>query len=145
MSSLYDPKRSGGNIISSRGGRSAQFAQSDQSRLLPRQVSIGSMRGTQNIGSKGAQIDSANNRIVLSASDGGSVGIGSIPGDTTGQVGFFATDIDGSLLYKVVNGTLYFYNKDTSVNYMQIGVLPDGSTGMAVAKDGNSVADAITL
>lgn len=145
MSRLYDPKRSGSNIISSTGGRSAQFASSDQSRLLPRQVSTGSMRGTQDIGSKGAKIDSANNRIVLSASDGGTVGIGTIPGDTSGQVGFFATDTDGSLLYKVVNGTLYFYDKDTSVNYMQIGVLPDGSTGMAVARDGDSIADAITL
>lgn len=103
------------------------------------------MRGTQSIGIKGAQIDSTNNRIVLSASDGSAVGIGSIPGDTTGQVGFFATDTDGSLLYKVVNGTLYFYDKDTSINYMQINVLPDGSTGMAVAKDGYSVDDAITL
>lgn len=113
-------------------------------RTLPRQISTGLMRGTQNVGIGGAQIDSSNNRIVLSASDGSSVGIGTIPGDTTGEVGLFALDTDGSLLWKSVNGTLYFYDKDSGVNYMTIGVLPDNTTGWAVAAPGENVADGIT-
>lgn len=144
MSTPYNPKSAGSKIISSNGGRSGTLMQSDISRVLPRQLSTGTLRGTQNVGYGNVKIDGTNNRIVLGANDGSSVGIGTIPNDISGQVGFFATDTDGSLLYKVVNGTLYFYNKDSGINYMQIGVLPDGSTGMAVAKTGFSVDDAIT-
>lgn len=145
MSTPYNPYSKKPTIASSNNSREGNMPDSDISRVLPRQLSTGFMRGTQGVGSKGAKIDAANNRITLSASDGSTVGIGAIPETTTGEVGFFATDTDGSLLYKVVNGTLYFYDKDTQINYMQIGVLPNLSTGMAVAKTGYSVDQAITL
>lgn len=141
---IYDPKYPGNQVFTPGSDSAGVIPASDISRVLPRQLSTGTLRGTQNVGYGNVKIDGTNNRIILGATDGTSVGIGTIPNDSTGQVGFFATDTDGSLLYKVVNGTLYFYNKDTSVNYMQIGVLPDGSTGMAVAKAPYNVGDAIT-
>lgn len=144
MSNIYNPSSRGSEVVTPGSGKTGSIASSDISRVLPRQLSTGTLRGTQNVGYGNVKIDGTNNRIVLGANDGSSVGIGTIPNDISGQVGFFATDTDGSLLYKVVNGTLYFYNKDSGINYMQIGVLPDGSTGMAVAKTGFSVDDAIT-
>lgn len=140
---IYNPSNPGNQIVTPGTGSAGTIAGSDLSRTLPRQLSTGTLRGTQNVGYGNVKIDGTNDRIILGATDGTSVGIGTIPNDATGQVGFFATDTDGSLLYKVVNGTLYFYDKSTSINYMQIGVLPDGSTGMAVAKSGFNVADAI--
>lgn len=158
MSSPYDPKRPGGKLVTPGGSRAPALIQSDISRILPRQNSIGSLRGTQLVGSKGAKIDAANNQIVLSASDGSSVGIGGIPGSPS-EVGLFTLnpsgvltykvvngvsyyyDTDGSLLLKIDEGTLFFYDKDTENNYMQAGVLPDGTTGWAVAATGFDVAD----
>ena len=116
----------------------------DLQRMLPRQMSTGTTRGTQAVGVLGSLIDGSNNRIVMSGNDGSSIGIGAIPGTNNAEVGLFALDTDGSLLWKVVNGTLYFYDKDTGVNYMIIGVLPDLTTGWAVAAPGNNVADAFS-
>lgn len=142
MSRLYDPKRSGSNIISSTGGRSAQFARSDQSRLLPRQVSTGSTRGTQTVGYGTAKIDGSNNRFVVGAPDGSSVGMGSIPGSTTNEFGFFSLDENGKLIMKIVNGTKFVYDPTSDyVNITQDGLLPDGSGGFVAAKPGVDVAE----
>jgi hypothetical protein len=144
MDNIYKSQKSrGGKIFTPGGGDSGSLGSSDLSRVLPRQLSTGSTRGVQKVGYGNVNIDGSNNRITIGDTNGGTIGMGSIP-NVTAQIGFFATDTDSSLLFKIVNGTLYFYDKDTSVNYMQIGVLPDGSTGMAVAKSGYSVGDAIT-
>ena len=44
------------------------FSKSDISRVLPRQISTGALRGTQNVGYGGVKIDGSNNRIVLGTS-----------------------------------------------------------------------------
>ncbi len=158
MSTPYSPRSTASGIVTPSSVQSRNLAQSNISRVLPRQNSVGALRGTQLVGSKGAKIDAANNRIVLSASDGSSVGIGDIPGFPN-EVGFFTLsptgiltykvvngvayyyDTDGSLLLKIEAGTLFFYDKNTEDNYMQAGVLPDATTGWAVASAGNEVAD----
>lgn len=114
-----------------------------QDRVLPRQVSTGIMRGTQLVGTTGAMIDAANNRIVLTNDDGSTVGIGSIPGSTTNEFGFFATDEDGTLVMKIVNGTLYTYNVDSGDNVVQVGKLTNGEYGAAFAKDGEDLVDGL--
>jgi|SRR6185503_3958852 len=113
----------------------------DLSRVLPRQNSTGSTRGTQQVGQGGSAIDGSNNRIIIQAPDGSSVGIGNIP-STNNEYGFFSLDPSGKLIMKIVNGTRYIYNpQDSFNNVMQDGILPDGSGGWAVASKGNNVAD----
>lgn len=114
-----------------------------QDRVLPRQVSTGAMRGTQLVGNTGAMIDSANNRIVLTSSDGSTVGIGTIPGSTTNEFGFFSTDTDGDLIMKIVDGTLYTYDLDTGDNRVQLGKLTNGEYGAAFSKDGEDLVDGL--
>jgi hypothetical protein len=115
-------------------------AQSDISRVLPRQLSTGSTRGTQTVGYGTAKLDGSNNRISVGAPDGSSVGMGSIPGSTTNEYGFFSLDSTGNLVMKIVNGTKYVYDPAHNyVNVTQDGLLPDGSGGFVAAKPGINV------
>lgn len=112
-------------------------------RIIPRQISSGSTRGTQKVGYGSTEIDGSNNRIVITNPlDGTSVGIGTIPGSTTGEFGFFALDEDGNVVMKIVGPTRYIYDLTNDKNVMQDGKLPDGSYGWAVAKENYSVEDA---
>lgn len=113
----------------------------DIQRIIPRQVSSGIMRGTQGVGVTGAQIDSSNNRIVISAPDGTSVGMGNVPGTLPAEYGFFSLDSSGQLIMKIVNGTMFVYDPETNKNSFQAGLLPDGSGGAAGANEGFDVAD----
>jgi len=55
------------------------IATSDISRVLPRQISTGALRGTQNVGYGGVKIDGSNDRIVLGTSGQSGTGtVGSI-------------------------------------------------------------------
>jgi hypothetical protein len=112
-----------------------------QDRVLPRQVSTGILRGTQGVGTEGVNIDASNNRITISTQEAGSVGIGIIPG-TTDELGFFATDEDGELVWKRVGPTAYDYDPTTGNNIGQSGKLPDGSYNTIYMKPGNDVEDA---
>lgn len=115
-------------------------------RVLPRQLSTGSTRGTQTVGYGNTKIDGTNNTITIAAPDGSSIGMGAIPGSTTGEYGFFSLDASGKLIMKIVNGTWYTYNpQDQYNNVMQGGLLPDGSGGWAVAAAGYNVSDGITV
>jgi hypothetical protein len=52
---------------------------------------------------------------------------------------------DSQLLFKMDMQTWFFYNPDDSNhNVMQLGILPDGKGGIAVAKTGNDVEDAFS-
>lgn len=53
------------------------------------------------------------------------------------------TATDDQLLFKMDMNTWYFYDPTTSKNYMQFGILPDGTGGIATAKTGFNVADGI--
>lgn len=114
-------------------------------RVLPRQLSTGSSRGTQTVGYGNTKIDGTNNTITIAAPDGSSIGMGAIPGSTTNEYGFFSLDKNGKLIMKIVNGTQYVYNPDDNyVNVTQSGLLPDGSGGFVVAKPGTNVVDAFS-
>lgn len=144
-------------ITSDRTVRPRPISDLSQDRLFPRQVGTGIMRGTQGVGTVGGvNIDSSGNRITVgnitldgttgtvstSNTDGSKVGLGIIPGSTN-EFGFFATDQDGTLVMKVVNGTLYTYNVDTGDNVIQIGKLTNGEYGGAFAKDGDDLVEAL--
>lgn len=132
----------------------------------PDSMLAGQLRGTQNVGSGGTQIDAANNRIVLANnssvtnasvgagitldgnsstititnSDGSKVGMGLIPGSTT-DFGFFVVDANGNLVSKIVGPTMYAYDiANGKTNVMQLLKLPDGSYGIAVANTGQNVS-----
>lgn len=49
---------------------------------------------------------------------------------------------DAQLLFKMDLATWYFYDPNTHLNFMQFGILPDGTGGEAVAATGFNVADA---
>lgn len=98
-----------------------------QARVTPQQVATGTTRGTQ----------------TYANTDGSYMTLGLIPdGGTDFGIAFF--DPDGTLISKVTSVTQYVYDKTTGKNIMQIGKLPDGSYGWAVAKVGNDVKDGFT-
>lgn len=124
-----------------------------QSRVLPRQVSTGIMRGTQGVGTGGVKIDSANNRITLGSiildgntntitvenDDGSTVGLGPIP--DTSDFGFFATDTEGNVVQKIVGPTRTINDIENGVGRILDGKLPDDTYGTVMAKEGIEVED----
>lgn len=124
--------------------------------MFPYRLASGVMSGVQGVGFGGVNIDSNNNRITVGNivldgntntiytehTDSSKVGIGIIP-DTTNEFGFFSTDSDGTLLIKIVGGTIYTYHPDTGVNIVQISKLTNGRYGAAFAKDGEDLVDAL--
>jgi len=157
-------------IIKPGTGKSTILPQSDISRILPRQLSTGSLRGTQTVGYGNTKIDGsnnvitigdtilldggnnlisvgdsisisgANNAITVTNTDGSIIGLGLIPSTT--EFGFFSLDSGGNLVMKIVNGTKYVYNPtDSYHNVTQDGLLPDGSGGFANAAPGYDVVD----
>lgn len=112
-------------------------------RVLPRQLSTGSTRGTQTVGYGGAKIDGTNNRFVVTNSvDGTSIGLGNIPG-TLNEFGFFSLNDQGVLIYKNVNGTQTYYNPNDNYNpSILLGSAPDdGRTGEWITKPGKNVIE----
>lgn len=131
------------NINSSQSTDTGSVPTMSMDRVLPRQLSTGSTRGTQTVGYGNTKIDGTNNTITIAAPDGSTIGMGAIPNSTTNEYGFFSLDSQGNLIMKIVNGTQYVYNpKDGYVNVTQAGLLPDGSGGFVVAKPGVDVNDA---
>lgn len=100
---------------------------SDSQRVTPQQVATGTARGTQTY----ANIDGSYMTLGLIPDNGMDFGIA-----------FF--DPSGTLISKITSSTQYVYDKTTGKNIMQIGLLPDGSYGFAVARVGNNVADGFT-
>lgn len=154
MSTPYSPNNKK-MFVSPGTVKAPDFLKSDLSRVLPRQNSTGSTRGTQNVGVGGTKIDGANNRIQVGDSilidgsndvilvtndDGSQLGMGKIPDSL--ESGFFSLDVDGNLIMKIVNGTMYVY--DGTEDRMQAGILPDGSINVAISKEGESVTDAFS-
>lgn len=120
MSTPYNPKNRTKPLQSPGGKKAPELARSDLSRVLPRQLSTGSTRGTQTVGYGDTKIDGSNNRISVGDSilldgnsiaitvtndDGKKVGMGLIP-DGSGQFGFFAMDADGNVIATWVGPTL---------------------------------------
>lgn len=51
------------------------------------------------------------------------------------------TATDSDLLFKMDVATWYWYDQTTSKNFMQIGNLPDSTSGFVVAKPGYNVSE----
>lgn len=164
---IYDPRYNRKETLTPGSGGSGTIDGSDMSRILPRQVSTGTLRGTQNVGYGATKIDGSNNRITLgdivldgntstinigdniildgkdnsitvTSDDGSQIGFGPIPG-YPGEFGLFSIDMSGNLIMKIVNGTWYVFRVDKT-NVMQSGILPDKSAGWAVAASGYNVS-----
>lgn len=153
MSDLYTGKVSNSQIASNGGVSGGSIQNNDIGRTVPRTVSTGIMRGTQGVGTGGTKIDSSNNRITLGNSivldgnsesitvtntDGTVVGMGLIPDST--DFGFYGTYPNGNLAFKYVNGTWFYYDPTSQLNYMQNGLLPDGTGGWSIAQQGYNVS-----
>lgn len=137
---LYTPGRK--NPLSSSGSKAPVLAQSDLSRILPRQNSTGSTRGTQNIGVGNMKLDGANNRITIGAPDGSTVGLGAIPGTTPVEYGLFTLDSSGNVVTKIIDGSIYIMDGD--LVRMLAGFQPDGTVDVNISKNGESVLDAFS-
>lgn len=92
-------------------------------RVTPGQVATGTTRGTQ----------------TYMNTDGSYMTMGLIPNSTDFGIAFF--DKSGTLISKTTSSTQYVYDKTTGKNVMQVGKLPDGTYGWAIAKVGFNVAD----
>lgn len=150
MSTLFTNGNTTSQIASTSSTANNPLDASDISRVLPRQLSTGSTRGTQTVGYGDTKIDGSNNTITVGSSiflDGnnsvitvsntasGENGLGELP-DNSNDSGFFQTDSTGTIIYKLVNGSTYIYNSsDGYVNTILIGFAPDdGRPGIWVAK-----------
>ncbi len=138
--SIYSPKRSSGKlVVQSRG-----LAQSDISRMLPRQVSTGALRGTQTVGYGGVKIDGSNNRIILNANDT-TVTIGDTS-DTDSTTGVSLKDSSGNTFVTLGKGTdggtttgLTIYDGDNTRRLLG-GQFPDGQVKIKLSQIGYDVA-----
>ena len=63
--------------------------------------------------------------------------------NTDGTYGMQTLDPNGNILFEMSGETWYWYDPSTGKNNMQVGLLPDGTYGMAVAKYGYNVSDGI--
>ena len=112
--------------------RNNEIGSGSTGRVLPRQVSTGSTRGTQTVGYGDTKIDGSNNVITVGDSivlDGNSsvitvtnddkskIGMGTIP--DTNTFGFFSTNSDGIVIMSIVAGTLIM--NDTTIDRVLLG------------------------
>ncbi len=76
--------------------------------------------------------------VSIKTEDGSTVSLGNID---NGNDGLSISDENGFELFRLTGSTWYWYDKTYKVNVMQIGKLPDGKYGFAVAKQGFNVED----
>lgn len=94
--------------------------------VTPYKLGSGVMRGTQ----------------IIANTDGSKVILGTLP--NSGDFGIAFVDTNGNIIHKIVGATTYIYDATTGKNIIQEGKLPNGTYGLAVAKAGFNVADAIS-
>lgn len=93
-------------------------------RVQPRQMGTGVMRGTQ----------------MIVNTDGSYITLGEIP-DGSGDFGIAFFDANDTLIFKQTAETQYLYDKTTGLNVLQTGKLPDDTYGIAGANTGYDVED----
>jgi len=117
------------------GGVSGGEIQSDNlSRVIPRQIDTGTMRGTQNVGYGNTKIDGSNNTITvgdsilldgnnsvisIKNSDGSYIGMGLIP--NTNSFGFYSMDSNGNVIMTIIDGLLTMNDPSTSQKRVFVG------------------------
>lgn len=122
-SSIVDPAGSSYKLPEPTETPVGDVPQMPLERVLPRQTSTGISRGTQ----------------AIISEDGVQISIGTIQ-DNQG-FGLSMTDSTGFILFKLSGQTWYWYDKTTGKNIMQVGLLPDGSYGFAVAEADKNVSE----
>lgn len=140
---IYDPKYPGNQVFTPGSDSAGAIPASDISRVLPRQLSTGSTRGTQTVGYGNTKIDGTNNTITIeNPTTDVTISLGVIQGSITGSgVGLSISNANNFNLFKMDGQTWYWYSPTTGKNVMQVGLLPDGSYGWAVAAPGYNVSD----
>lgn len=73
--------------------------------------------------------------------DTGTLSFGTV---SNNQLGMQLTDTNGFIAFVMNGSTWSWYDANTGKNIMQIGLLPDGSYGMVIAKTGYNVSDAFS-
>lgn len=143
---IYTPGNRGGDVVTPGSGKTGSIAQSDISRVLPRQLSTGSTRGTQTVGYGGVKIDGSNNRIVLDANDT-TITIGDTSNDDN-QTGINLSDSNDNSLVTLgrtlgADSTtgLTIYD-GTNTRRLLGGIYPDGNIKIALSQAGYDVATA---
>lgn len=77
--------------------------------------------------------------LSFPTNNGGTLTFGAL---ADGNFGINVQDSSGFTLFEMSGSTWYWYDKTYNVNVMQVGLLPDGTYGMAVAKQGINVSAA---
>ena len=108
-----------------------------------RKIQTGNTRGVQTVGYGQTKIDGENNRIIITNPvDNTQIGIGTIPGSTTNEFGFFSLDEDGNVVMTIIQGKLSMYDIDDDNNErMRVGKQPDSSYNVVTAKEGFAIDD----
>ena len=108
--------------------------------IQPYQINTGgTLPGTTNINlGQNVQISGTEGNIVFLNGGNKSIQIGLL---TDGKEGLQFLDDTGFVVAEFTGSTWYWYDKSSGKNIMQIGLLPDGTYGWAVAAPGYNVAD----
>ena len=64
--------------------------------------------------------------------------------NANGSLGMTLADSSNFTLFTMNGQTWSWYDKTTGKNVMQVGLLPDGTYGMAIAKTGFNVSDGVS-
>lgn len=117
----------------------------DNQRVNPNQIASGVTRGTQTY----MNVDGSYMTMGVIPDNSGDIGVGFFTSSGTlisksTSTTDFKYDTSGNLIFKNDGQTQFVYDETTGKNIIQIGKLPDGSYGWAVAKVGNNVADAFS-
>lgn len=137
MSTPYRPNsnRNSYKIVTSGNGGDSFSTASDQSRMLPRQISTGSTRGTQTVGYGNTKIDGSNNVITLGTGitlDGNNEDI--TVGNGTNPIITMGKDKDNTFNFRVVD--------TNGIGIAQFGQFPDQSIALKVAQPNIEVSTA---
>lgn len=155
MDNIYSSGSSSGDNVTQEYLPNATMNTSNIDYLYPRQVGTGSTRGTQTIGVGNINIDGSNDQITITSTSNSSVLALGVLSNTAIQTGVATSslstatngfgmsiaDSTGYILFELNGETWLWYDKTTGKNVMQVGLLPDGSYGWAVAAKGFNVSD----
>lgn len=98
---------------------------------MPYTIGSGVTRGDQTLGGT----------LTIANADGSSIVLGAVPASTTNQYGISVLSANGSITQRTIGETIFIDDTTTGKNVIQIGLLPDGTYGLAIAEDGFNVAD----
>lgn len=110
------------------------YRQAEQMRVMPRQLSTGSQRGTMTIQGKLVVQNPLTNERILIGSYNDEFGI------------FQAQTVNGdenvlNVAKKTIGVTDYYFDLDTGRNFAQFGKLPDGTFNLVLVDTPSNVVD----